>query len=186
MYCKIQAFGGDKADEDILSLNFLYFNPERKFYPLVLGFVSTNFRRSIDLRSLLGGGVTYQILEKEKDWLKVSISSEYEQTNFGESNFNIAAYNGENNINTMRATIWVNGKYYGFKEKLILTHEFYYQPSLEESNNYRWQADLGIEVPVWKFLNFKINYMHTFESVVIASQKREDNMLTFGFTFKTY
>jgi hypothetical protein len=86
----------------------------------------------------------------------------------------------------MRATIWVNGNYHLFKKKLILTHEFYYQPSLEESNNYRWQADLGIELPIWKFLNFKINYMHTFESIVIASQEREDKLLTFGFTFKTY
>ena len=37
-----QAFGGQKADEDVLSLNFLYFDPERKVYPLLLGFVSTN------------------------------------------------------------------------------------------------------------------------------------------------
>ena len=48
-----QEFGREKADEDILSLNFLYFNPERKVYPLLLGFVSTNFRREIDLRYLL-------------------------------------------------------------------------------------------------------------------------------------
>src|SRR5210317_1169895 len=28
-----QEFGKEKADEDILSLNFLYLNPERKIYP---------------------------------------------------------------------------------------------------------------------------------------------------------
>ena len=60
-----QEFGKEKADEDILSLNFLYFNPERKIYPLLLGFVSTNFRREINLRYLLGAGVTYQILNKK-------------------------------------------------------------------------------------------------------------------------
>ena len=57
-----QEFGQEKADEDILSLNFLYFNPERKIYPLLLSFISTNFRREIDLRSLSGVGVTYQVL----------------------------------------------------------------------------------------------------------------------------
>ena len=66
-----QAFGRDKADEDFLSLNFLYFNPERKIYPLLLSFVSTNFRREIDLRYLLGAGVTFQILNKKKNWLKM-------------------------------------------------------------------------------------------------------------------
>ena len=30
-----QEFGGDKADEDILSLNILYYNTEKRFYPQV-------------------------------------------------------------------------------------------------------------------------------------------------------
>jgi hypothetical protein len=69
---------------------------------------------------------------------------------------------------------------------MILTHESYFQPSLEESDNYRWQADFGLELPIWSFLNFKINYLHTFESIVIENQKREDQFLTFGFTIKNY
>lgn len=181
-----QAFDKDKADEDILSLNFLYINPERKIYPFALGFISTNFRREIDIRSLFGAGVTFQILNKKKDWLKASISSEYEQTRFEQSNFNITDYNGNNSINTLRGTIWLNGKYHVFKDKLIITHESYYQPSLEDSDNYRWQADIGIELPVWKYLNFKINYLRTFESIVIQNQKREDQFLTFGLTLKSY
>ncbi len=181
-----QEFGREKADEDILSLNFLYINPEKKIYPFVLGFVSTNFRREIDIRSLFGAGVTFQILNKNKNWLKASVSSEYEQTRFEQSTFNKSQYNDNNEINTFRGTIWVNGKYYLFKDKIIINHESYFQPSLEEGNNYRWQADLGLEFPLWKFLNFKINYLHTFESIVIQGQDQEDQFLTFGFTLKTY
>ena len=73
-----------------------------------------------------------------------------------------------------------------FKKKLILSHESYFQPSLEKGNNYRWQADLGVELPVWKFLNFKINYLHTFENIVIQDQKQTDRFLTFGLTLKSY
>jgi hypothetical protein len=181
-----QEFGKEKADEDILSLNFLYLNPERKVYPLLLGFVSTNFRREIDLRYLLGAGVTFQILSKKDQWIKAAITTEYEHTDFNEANFNQPEYDGNNYINTMRGTFWVNGKYQLFKKKVILNHEFYYQPSLEKSNNYRWQADIGLELPVWKFLNFKINYLHTFESIVIGNQKQQDRFLTFGFTIKSY
>jgi hypothetical protein len=180
-----QEFGNEKADEDILTLNFLYFNPDKKIYPFILGFVSTNFRREIELRSLLGAGVSFQIYNKEKDWLKFSLSSEYEQTKFSNSDFNLPQYDGSESINTFRTTLWVNGKYYLFKNKVIFTHESYFQPSLEESNNYRWQADLALEIPVWKFLNFKINYLHAFESIVIESQKRVDKFLTFGFTIKS-
>ena len=181
-----QEFGKEKADEDILSLNFLYFNPDRKIYPLVLGFISTNFRREIDLRYLFGGGVSFNLYSKEKDWLKFSLTTEYERTNFSESNFNRSEFDGESSINTIRGTLWVNGKYTIFKEKLILTHESFFQPSLEQSKNFRWQADLGLELPVWDFLNFKINYLHTFESLVIETQEQADQFLTFGLTLKNF
>ena len=181
-----QAFGKEKADEDILSLNFLYFNPERKLYPFVLGFVSTNFRREIDLRYLYGAGVTFQILNKKENWLKVSVSSEYERTHFSETNFNYSQYDGTESINTLRGTLWIHGKYSVFKNKMILSHESYFQPSLQESDNFRWQADVSLELPVWKFLNFKINYRRAFESIVIENQDQEDQFLTFGFTVKSY
>lgn len=181
-----QEFGQNKADEDVLSLNFLYFGPEKKFYPLILGFISTNFRRKINLRSLLGAGFTYQVFKNKGSWLKFSITSEYEQTEFQSSIFNRSEFNGSQSINTLRGTIWVNGKYQLFDKKLILSHESYYQPSLERSGNYRWQADLGLELPLTKRFNFKVNYVHTFESIVIVDQMQRDNMLTFGFTLKNF
>ena len=181
-----QEFGKQKADEDVLSLNFLYLNPEKKIHPFLLGFASTNFRRRIDLRFLTGGGVTFQILERDKQWLKVSVSGEYEQTDFASSNFNRDEYDSNREINTLRGTVWISGRYNLFDDKMVLSHESYYQPSLEESNNYRWRADLGLELPIWEFLNFKINYLQTFESVVIENQNQQDRFLTFGFTVKSF
>lgn len=180
-----QAFGGQKADEDILSLNFLYFNPEKRIHPLVLGFASSNYRREIDSRYIVGGGVTYQALGKKNRWLKFSLTCEYESTDFGRATFNNADYNGNRSINTFRGTLWVNGKYHFFKKKIILTHESYVQPSLENSNNYRWWADVSLELPISKRINFKINYLDSFESIVIENQKQDDGFLTFGLTLKS-
>jgi hypothetical protein len=133
----------------------------------------------------LGAGVNFQILSTKNSWLKFAISSEYEQTDFAQTNFNRSEYDGKQSISTYRGTFWANGKYKLFEKKLIFNHEFYIQPSLGKSNNFRWQADLGLELPIWIYLNFKINYLHTFESVVIENQKQRDNILTFGFTLKS-
>lgn len=181
-----QEFGKEKADSDFLFLNFLYFNPERRFYPQVLGFVSTNFRRQIDLRYLFGAGATYQILDKKDNWLKASLTFEYEETDFSRSIFNNSQYDGDKSINTFRSTIWLNGKYELFKKKIVLTHETYYQPSIGQSENYRWQADIGVDLPLWDFLSFKVNYRHTFESIVMKNQEKKDEFLTFGFTLKSF
>ncbi|MFP4846827.1 DUF481 domain-containing protein [Winogradskyella sp. PE311] len=181
-----QAFDKDKADSDFLSLNFLYFNPEQRFYPQVLGFVSTNFRREIDLRYIVGAGATYQIIKQKENWLKASLTFEYEETDFKSNQFNNSEFNGSRSINTFRGTLWLNGKYTLFKKKVVIKHESYFQPSLEQGDNYRWQAELTTEFPLWKFLSFNINYRRTFESVVIASQEEGDQFLTFGFTVKSF
>jgi len=181
-----QAFDKNKADSDFLSLNFLYFNPEKRFYPQILGFISTNFRREIDRRYLVGAGATYQILQDKKYWLKASLTFEYEETDFARNVYNIIEFNGNNDINTFRSTIWINGSYELLNKKVILKHESYYQPSLQYSSNYRWQALLTAEFPLWDFLNLTINYRRTYESVVIENQEEEDQFLTFGFTLKSF
>jgi hypothetical protein len=181
-----QAFGRTKADEDILSLNFLYINPEKKVYPQFLGFASTNFRRAIDVRYLLGTGITYQALSEKDRWLKVSLTGEFEQTNFSQVNFNRSAYDGSEIIETIRGTLWVNGRYSLFDGKAIFSHINYFQPSLRQSDNFRWRADFSLDFPLWKYVNLRINYLSTFESIVIEGQEQQDRQLTFGFTVKSY
>ncbi|MCO6493097.1 MAG: DUF481 domain-containing protein [Phaeodactylibacter sp.] len=68
----------------------------------------------------------------------------------------------------------------------LIHHQSFYQPSLQRGDNYRWRADLGLELPLSKFLNFRMNYLATFESIVAEVQKQEDRLLTFGFTLKNY
>lgn len=181
-----QEFGQVKADEDFLSLNFIYFNSDKKIYPQLLGFVSTNFRRRIDLRYLVGGGITYRLIDKKRNTLRISISSEFEKTVFNQTNFNRDRYDNSSSINTFRATLWAKGQYALFKKKVIFSHENYFQPSLTLDDNFRWQADMSVEFPIWSFLNFRINYRHTYESIVIQDQEEEDRILTFGFTIKNF
>jgi len=35
-------------------------------------------------------------------------------------------------------------------------------------------------------VNFKVNYRHTFESIVVVNQQQQDRFLTAGFTLKSY
>lgn len=181
-----QEFGKEKADEDILSLNFLYLNPEKKIYPQLLGFVSTNYRRKIDLRYLFGAGFTFQLYKNKKNLLKLSLTTEYENTHFDQTDFNKDDYDGSDEINTLRGTIWINGKFNLLKERLIFNYETYFQPSLQKANNFRYQGNISVEMPIIKYLNFKVNYLRTFESIVIEGQKQEDRFLTFGFTVKNF
>jgi hypothetical protein len=125
-------------------------------------------------------------LDKEKNWLKLSITSEYEQTRFDETDFNLSSYDNRESVRTLRGTLSINGKYHPFKEKLVLNYEFYTQPLLDQDDNYRWLTDTGLELPIWDFLNFKTNYRYGFESIVIQGQDEEGRILIFRFSNKSY
>lgn len=182
----LQEFGRVKADEDILSLNFVNINTHKRLHPLALAFFSTNFRRKIDYRYIVGGGLSYQLLKKKKHNIIMSLTGEYEHTDFKTTDFKIDDYDGYTAINTWRSTLWFQGEHQLFSGKMIFKHQFYFQPSLQDSDNFRWRGDVSLELPIWDFLNFKINYYRTYESVVVEPQLPMDEFLTFGFTIKNY
>jgi hypothetical protein len=179
-----QEFFNRRADEDLFSRNFLYYNPQAKVYPFAIGFIATNFRRQIDLRYFVGAGVTWQVLRQKNHLIKLALSGIYEKTNFTTTTFNKAEYNGQNQITTWRATLWLFGKHSLLNNKLILHYDCYFQPSVSQTDNLRWQAEIGADVPLYKGFSFTTNYIYTNESIVTVKQKIYDNILIFGLSYK--
>ncbi len=179
-----QEFFKRKADEDIFSRNFLYLNPKAKVYPFTIAFLSTNFRREIDLRYFVGIGFTWQVVRHQKHLLKVALSGVYEKTDFTKATFNESQYNGIQSIRTWRATFWLFGRHQIAYKRLIFHYDFYAQPSLEQRNNLRWQTEAGLDIPLWQGLNFTSNFIYTYESIVIEKQKNKDSIFTVGFSYQ--
>ncbi len=175
-----QAFFNRKADNDVFSRNYLYYNTQQRLYPFGIAYVSTNFRRKINLRYFTGGGITYKVLDTDKSDLKISASAVYENTKFADNVFNFSTYNGMENIHVWRATLYFAGWTYLLQNRIRLYYDGFWQPALSDKNNYRTQIDLGIEFPVWKGLSFNVFYTSLFENVVVSGIKQDDKILTFG------
>lgn len=125
-------------------------------------------------------------MKNDGNWFKVVFFSEYEQIEFNNDIFNCIVYNGILFINIFRGMIWIKGKYYFFKKKLIIGYESYYQFFLEWGDNYCWWVDLGLEIFLIKYLNFRANFFYIFESIVIEGQWQEDILLIFGLMVKNF
>ncbi len=179
-----QAFFRRKADEDIFSRNFVYYNQTKRIYPFAYSFLLTNFRRKINFRYFAGLGLGLHILRKPNHLLKTAISGVYEQTNFSQDTYNEMSYNGFSQINTWRGTAWLFGRHFFLKRKLFLHYEAYIQPSLEKSDNFRWQTEIGLDIPIWRGLNFTSNFIYTYESIVADKAKTDDSIITFGVAYQ--
>jgi hypothetical protein len=172
-----------KADNDIFSRNYLYYKPMAKVYPFAIGYISGNYRRKIKSRYFGGAGVTWQIINKKNLILKLSASAVYESTRFKGSAFNDSIYNGSAKINVWRGTLYAGGWAYLLQKHIRLNYDAYWQPALNNKNNYRTQFDIGLDFPVWKGLSFNTLFTYTHENVVITKIKQTDKILTFGLAY---
>lgn len=179
-----QAFSGFKADNDINSRNYFYYNPKQRVYPFAMLYVQTNYRRQVDFRWFTGAGLTWQVVQKSVATLKFSASMVYENTDFRSNQFNEVFYNGSTTIDLWRATVYLAGWHQLFDHRLKLFYNTYWQPGLDEVPNHRFQLDCGIDFPVWKGLNVLAQYNFTSEQVVTTSVKQHDRIFTFGVSYQ--
>lgn len=178
-----QEFSENKADNDIFSRNYLYFKPNKKLYPFIISYLSSNFRRKIDSRYFIGAGLTYQIINNNKNVLKFSASTIYENTQYKTTSYNFEEYNDNDRISLWRGTVYLGGWNYILEKKIRVYYDAFYQPAFNNNNNYRTQADVGFDFPLWKGLSFNTLYTITHENVTPIKIKKDDKILTFGFAY---
>lgn len=178
-----QAFYSKKADNDIFSRNWWYYQPERQLYPFAIAYIAGNFRRKIDLRYFAGAGLTLRIIQSSNHQLKLSASAVYEQTRFAGLSFNDPYYNGSSRIAVWRATCYLAGANYLLSRHFRLYYDAYWQPAIEHARNYRVQLDTGIDIPLYRGLAFSLLFSFTRENTVITGIQREDKLLGFGLSY---
>lgn len=175
-----QEFSDRKADNNIFSRNYLYFKPENKIYPFGIAYISTNFRRKIDLRYFVGAGMTYRPFSTVQYVVKVAFNIVYEESHFNGRLFNFSEYNGNDVIVVWRSSLYSAGWIHFLNEKFRVSYETFYQPAFSMADNYRVQLSLSLDCPVWKGLYMTTDFYYTHESVVPFGTREDDNILTFG------
>jgi len=179
-----QSFYAKKADNDIYSRNYFYYNPQRVVYPFGIAYISTNYRRQVGTRFFGGAGLTVQLLNRPLQVVKVSVASVYETTSFSSNKFNYTRYNGSNKIELWRATAYLGGWHYLPNRHLRIYYDAYYwQPALNDRHNYRTQFDIGADVPLFKGIAFNVLYAFTHENVTVQNIWQDDKILTFGLAY---
>lgn len=178
-----QSFFGVKVDNDLFSRNYMYLRPQQQAYPFAIGYVSTNYRRKVDVRYVVGAGGTVQLWNHRPNVLKLSLGVVYENSQFAGSTYNSELYNGSRSISLWRATTWLGGWHTLAGNRLRLYYDAYWQPAFSDARNYRWQVDVGVDLTLWHGLSLTALYTLTHENVVIATVQTNDRLLTVGLTY---
>ncbi len=176
----------NKTEDDIISRNFVYLYPKRRWYPYQMTWLERNWRRRIDHRYQIGVGGTWVAIRQSRHVLKLSLTGTYESTNFRGDQFENYPDGLTNTINTWRATVRVFGYNAIGKANLRLRYEAWVQPSLEDADNFRYHLEGNISLPLGKRFSLQTNINHSFENIVLKSVRQSDLIWTFGAAFHSF
>lgn len=166
---------GQNAENELYTDLILNLFPKNVLYVLGFGTVEKSNLRSIDVRQQYGGGLGLHLIRKPKNIFSITNALIYEKTDFEENQ----------TIETFRNSTRIKGKHLLFKDKLIITHLSFFQPSLQNQKNYRWSNLVNFDIPFTKHLSFQIVFENTYESIVAEGRKNNDSRLMFGFSIKS-
>lgn len=177
-----QELNDRKLDADYSTRNFLYFKPTHTFYPLALAFISGNFRRRIDQRTLLGVGETWNA-KKGINYLKLSMSIFYEQTKYNGNQFNLSEYQGSADVQLWRWALYANGQFKLLDHRMTLNFSGFIEPAFENVENFRAEAELALVFKIIKGLSFRVEQLYFYEGLVVDGIDQSDSILLFGFNY---
>ncbi len=176
-----------ETENDMFSRNFFYLNPRNRFYPYAMLWLQNSKRQQINFRSQAGLGVSYALVSKGTHHVKVSGTITREETYYDGTNFFIIPENLEmDRVKNWRGTIRVLGNHVMANGKVKIHYETWYQPSLNDTENWRYFMNASLDVPISKHFSFRTAFLYNHDNIVLASIKRDDKIMTFGINWSNF
>lgn len=144
---------------------------QRRIYGLAFGILEKSNLRAIELRDLVGAGVGIRFIKNNPNAeLSTSVACIYEKTDFIT----------KSDVETLRLSVRLRGSYSMFKGRLKLYHLSFFQPSLTDNKNTRWNGIATIEIPFSRHIQIRASVENSYESIVAPNRKNNDFRTTFG------
>ncbi|MCU0326953.1 MAG: DUF481 domain-containing protein [Spirosomaceae bacterium] len=146
---------------------------ERKLYYLAFGSYEKSNLRNIHFRWTGAAGVGLKLLQKPNAYISVTNVLLYEETDFQELN----------DIKLWRNSARLFGEYTFAEKKFGISHTVFFQPSISEKKNLRWNGNLTLKYQLSTHISLRSVFENSYESLVVPGRKNNDLRWTFGVSF---
>jgi putative salt-induced outer membrane protein YdiY len=151
--------GGFRVDRDLSNKLFVF------------GFTDFDYNEflSLDLRSVLGGGLGYHILKNDKGFWDFGAGGSWNREKFADGlvrNAGELLFSEESSYNLLSKVTW--------------SQRASFFPNLSETGEYRFNFDTNATVPVLKWMEWNVGYSLRYLSNPPVGKVSRDTMLTTG------
>lgn len=147
--------------------------PQDVLSPFVIAAAEYNFQRRIDLRWQAGAGAKWTFWEDSLNTVSLSPAVLFDAT----------MYDPDaklKDVRTGRGSVRLKGKHLLLNSAVVFTHLSFFEPSLSDGEDYRWNTLLVLDIPVSKMVALRTSFSSTFENIVAEGKKKNDSKLLFG------
>jgi hypothetical protein len=161
------------AERDLMISLYNRLYPNRKLYGFALAIYDFNKPRRIDARWQTGIGLGLNVLRGQQHTFSITAGAIYEKTWFSSLQ----------KRDTWRFSSRFKGSHQVLQRQLRFNHETFIQPSLSQSDDFRWRTLATLELPLVDRLALRSTVENSYESIVLAGRKKNDFRWTFGVSF---
>ena len=161
-----------KSNDDVQAVVDLNYRKEStKYVVWVLGTYDKSYSLKINKRLQYGGGVSYNILNKNDNRINISDGILHEESN-------LLLRSGENDIyQTWRNSLRLKYRFH-LKEIIVISGTHFIQHSLSEKEDYNIRSQSDLSLRLYKWISFTTSVIYN----KINRLKSENFLLTVGLT----
>lgn len=164
--------------------NFVYLNPRARLYPYLMLWYQQSYQRGIEDRTQVGPGMTYVLLRRNAQVLKLSATGTYESNRFRTPFFRERPELTSVELATWRITGRLYGEHKLLKGVMRLQYEAWVQPSVSEDDNLRAHVEAALSIPLKMGFALRQAVNWSYERVVQRPNSYEDMLWTFGISYQ--
>ncbi len=175
---------GNNFDEDYYPNLVFFVKPLAKISPYTIARYEQSKRRGLDHREMIGAGISFLFEKQALHTFRLSTNLMYEMTTFTADNVSLIGNLSDKQRKIWRITGFLNAQHRFLKDNLHLNYEIWFQPTINNFNDFRGQIDLNLDNRLSKSLFLRMKLFYFYESVLPSNLKNGDLRASFGFVFK--
>jgi Protein of unknown function, DUF481 len=170
-----------QVEGEYLEYMILRFYQGHFFYPATGLSFEKSFLRKIDFRYSAGVTAVLNLLSDHQQSIKLGIGVNYDFTQYIHGSFlPVSPENEFYHRHLEQVYIRLKGVNPLFNKTLVLSYDFFYQPTIANLNDYRWTMIANMDIPLNKKFSFRVSSVDSYEGFVAANVHHNNFRLTFG------
>ena len=175
---------GNKSQDDYLTRNFMSYRLYESLDAFGAIFVEKYLIKRIDLHYQFGTGFRFSIIKSPRSFIQLGLMGSYSNKNYLTADFADFDNNGNSRIETFFISPVFNSRFIVVPKRVTLTFLAWYQQGIGISQNWRFNIETALLVPIHSGLSMKVSFNNFYENINLIGAKANDTFLTYGLSYQ--